>query len=66
MPVGLRVCLGQAVVSAEQLEGRDLVSRAMFKAARVLSKNLLTVPEDEIPSTEVVYTIVGGRVMYRR
>ena len=32
----------------------------------VLSKNILVVPEADIPSTEVVYTIVGGRVMYRR
>ena len=32
----------------------------------VLSKNILTVPEAEIPSTEVVATIVGGRVMYHR
>ncbi|MGH9310192.1 MAG: amidohydrolase, partial [Vicinamibacterales bacterium] len=32
----------------------------------VLSKDLLTVPEAEIPSTEVRYTIVGGRVKYSR
>ena len=32
----------------------------------VLSKNILAVPETEIPSTEVVYTIVVGRVMYQR
>ncbi|HSG82509.1 MAG TPA: amidohydrolase family protein, partial [Gemmatimonadota bacterium] len=32
----------------------------------VLSKNILTVPEDEIPTAEVVYTIVGGKVMYSR
>ena len=32
----------------------------------VLSQNILTVPEEEIPSTEVVYTIVGGRVLYQR
>lgn len=31
----------------------------------VLSKDILTVPEDEIRSARVVYTIVGGRVMYR-
>ncbi|HEX9692397.1 MAG TPA: amidohydrolase [Gemmatimonadales bacterium] len=31
----------------------------------VLSKDILTIPEDEIPTTKVVYTIVGGRVMYR-
>lgn len=30
----------------------------------VLSKDIMTVPEDEIPTTEVVYTIVGGKVMY--
>ena len=32
----------------------------------VLSKDIMTIPEDEIPTTEVVYTIVGGRVMYDR
>jgi len=32
----------------------------------VLSKDILTIPEDEIPSTEVVYTIVGGKVRYRK
>ncbi len=31
----------------------------------VLSKDILSIAEDEIPTTEVVYTIVGGRVMYR-
>jgi predicted amidohydrolase YtcJ len=31
----------------------------------VLSKNVLTVPEDDIPTTQVVYTIVGGAVKYR-
>ncbi len=32
----------------------------------VLSKDIMTVPEEEIPSAEVVYTIVGGKVMYER
>ncbi len=32
----------------------------------VLSKDILTIPEAEIPTTDVVYTIVGGRVMYER
>jgi predicted amidohydrolase YtcJ len=32
----------------------------------VLSKDLLTVPEAELPSTEVVYTIVGGKIRYRK
>jgi predicted amidohydrolase YtcJ len=32
----------------------------------VLSKDILKVPEDEIPSARVVYTIVGGKVLYKR
>jgi predicted amidohydrolase YtcJ len=30
----------------------------------VLSNNLLTVPDDQILSTKVLYTIVGGKVLY--
>lgn len=30
----------------------------------VFSKNVLTVPEEEIPSTKILYTIVGGQVAY--
>ena len=32
----------------------------------VLSKDILTIPEDEIPTARVVYTIVGGRIRYQR
>jgi predicted amidohydrolase YtcJ len=31
----------------------------------VLTKDLMTVPEDEIPGIGVAYTIVGGKVAYR-
>jgi predicted amidohydrolase YtcJ len=31
-----------------------------------LSKDILTIPEDEIRSAEIVYTIVGGKVRYKR
>jgi predicted amidohydrolase YtcJ len=30
----------------------------------VLSRDIMSIPEDDIPSTDVVYTIVGGKVMY--
>ena len=30
----------------------------------VLSRDIMTIPEDQIPSTDIVYTIVGGKVMY--
>ena len=32
----------------------------------VLSKDIMTVPEDEIPSTEVTFTIVDGKVRYEK
>jgi hypothetical protein len=32
----------------------------------VLSKDIMTIPEDQIPSAEVLYTIVGGKVEFTR
>lgn len=32
----------------------------------VLSKDILTIPEDQIPTAKVDYTIVGGKVLYQR
>jgi predicted amidohydrolase YtcJ len=32
----------------------------------VLSKDILEIPEDEIPLAQVVYTIVGGKIRYQR
>ena len=32
----------------------------------VLSKDILTIPEDDIPSAEVRYTIVGGKIRYKK
>ena len=32
----------------------------------VLSKDIMTIPEDEIPTAEVISTIVGGKVLYAR
>jgi predicted amidohydrolase YtcJ len=32
----------------------------------VLSKDILEIPEDEIPSAQVVYTIVGGKIRYQK
>ena len=30
----------------------------------VLSRDILTVPEDQIPETKVIYTIVGGVIAF--
>jgi len=32
----------------------------------VLSKDILTIPEEQIPTAHVEYTIVGGKIMYQR
>lgn len=32
----------------------------------VLSRDILTCPEDDIPGTEVLYTVIGGKVLYHR
>jgi len=32
----------------------------------VLSKDIMTIPEDQIPTAQVLYTIVGGKVPYAR
>ena len=37
-----------------------------FADVVVLSKDIMTIPEDEIPSARVLYTIVGGKVRYKK
>jgi predicted amidohydrolase YtcJ len=32
----------------------------------VLTRDILTCPEDDIPGTEVLYTIIGGKVLYHK
>lgn len=32
----------------------------------VFSKDIITIPEDEILSTEVVYTIIGGKIIFKK
>ena len=46
-------------------------SKGSLKAGKyadmvVLSKDIMTIPEDEIPTAQVVYTIVGGKVRYKK
>jgi len=32
----------------------------------VLSQDIMTIPEDDIPGTKVIYTIIGGKVLYQQ
>ena len=46
-------------------------SKGTLKAGKyadivVLSKDILTMPEDQIPTAQVMYTIVGGKIQFKR
>ena len=45
---------------------RGSLKKGKYADMVVLSKDIMTVPEDQIPSTEVTYTIVGGKVRYKK
>ena len=47
----------------EQLKGSLAVGK--LADVTVLTKDIMTIPDNDIPSTQVAYTIVGGKVMYR-
>ena len=47
----------------EQIKGSLTVGK--LGDVTILSKDILTVPEDQILSAKVLYTIVGGKVMYQ-
>lgn len=55
---------GAFAAREETLKGS--ISVGKLADITVLSKDIMTVPEDEIPSTVAVYTIVGGKVAYSR
>jgi predicted amidohydrolase YtcJ len=52
--------------AAFEEENRGSLKPGKYADITVLSKDILKVPEDEIPTAKVVYTIVGGKVLYKR
>ena len=80
MPDGSAFYPEQAMTRLEALESYTIApARAAFEEAEkgtltvgkladvtVLSHDILTVPDEELASAQVVYTIVGGEVRYRR
>jgi predicted amidohydrolase YtcJ len=48
----------------EQLKGS--LETGKLADITVLSRDIMTIPEDQIPATDVVYTIVGGKVAFSR
>jgi len=54
---------GAYAAKEEALKGSITVGK--LADITVLSKDIMTIPEDQIPSTTAVYTIVGGNVVYQ-
>ncbi len=62
----LQTYTSKAAVAAFEEDIKGTLTPGKLADVTVLSKDILTMPEDEIPTAEVVYTIVGGQVMYRK
>lgn len=54
-----------AAYSAFEEDRKGSLEVGKLADVTVLSRDVMTVPEEEILGTEVIYTIVGGRVAYR-
>jgi len=61
----LKSYTSNAAYSAFEEDLKGTLAPGKVADITVLSKNILTVPEEEIPATQVVMTIVGGEVVYR-
>ncbi len=60
----LRSYTRDAAYAAFQETDKGSITAGKLADLTVLSRDLLTVPEEEIPGTRVVYTILGGKVVY--
>ena len=52
--------------AAFEEDNRGSLKVGKYADITVLSKDILNVPEDEIPGAKVVYTIVGGKILYKK
>ncbi len=55
-----------AAYAAFEEESKGSLEVGKFADLTVLSRDIMTIPEEDIPGTRVVYTIVGGRVAWRQ
>jgi predicted amidohydrolase YtcJ len=56
----------QGAYAAFEETSRGSLKPGKYADMVVLSKDILTIPEDQIPTAEVMYTIVGGKVRFKR
>jgi hypothetical protein len=52
--------------AAFEEDSRGTLEPGKYADLVVLSKDILTVPEDQIPTAEVMYTVVGGKIRYKK
>jgi len=52
--------------AAFEENNRGSLEPGKYADITVLSRDILEIPEDEIPIAKVVYTIVGGKVLYKQ
>lgn len=62
----LRMYTLNAAYAAFEEDLKGSLTPGKLADVTVLSKDILSIPAEEIPTIEVVMTIVGGRVVYRR
>ena len=62
----LRATTLENAYAAFEEKGKGSIEAGKLADLVVLSKDILTIPEDEIPLARVDLTILGGRVKYRR
>jgi predicted amidohydrolase YtcJ len=55
----------QNAYAAFEEDVKGSLSPGKYADIVVLSKDILTVPPEEIPQAKVLYTIVGGKILYR-
>ena len=62
----LRACTINNAYAAFEEDIKGSLRAGKLADITILSKDIMKIPEGEIPTTRVVYTIVGGKVMYQR
>jgi predicted amidohydrolase YtcJ len=60
----LRSCTWNAAFAAFEEDLKGSLSTGKLADITVLSKDIMKIPEDQIPTAKVAYTILGGKIVY--
>jgi predicted amidohydrolase YtcJ len=62
----LRSYTRNGAYAAFEEQNRGTLKRGKYADITVLSKDITKIPESQIPTAKVVYTIVGGKILYKQ